>query len=287
MKEKIDLMQAEVVKFLSEWGSFPAIKEQDDRIEEIIEALEKRLKRHQIGLESELIQVLRELGYIPDSPIEQQRIIEEILEPVFEKMSQTIADNGLEGAEIGREITLNELAVQGIAVTFSGFNEIVAEELRNRVYVFSKDTFSRIKGDFAQALTDGYIKGLGIDEIAMILRDYFRDLRDNRLRTIARTEVQGAQNMGINKTMEEFNVQYKQWLTVGDSRVRGRGKYDKADHVSLHGQVVRFDEPFSNGLFHPLDRDHGRIEDWINCRCRMRPYIPRKNEVILTTPYYP
>lgn len=287
MKEKIDLMQAEVVKFLSEWGSFPAIKEQDDRIEEIIEALEKRLKRHQIGLESELIQVLRELGYIPDSPIEQQRIIEEILEPVFEKMSQTIADNGLEGAEVGREITLSELAVQGIAVTFSGFNEIVAEELRNRVYVFSKDTFSRIKGDFAQALTDGYIKGLGIDEIAMILRDYFRDLRDNRLRTIARTEVQGAQNMGINKTMEEFSVQYKQWLTVGDSRVRGRGKYDKADHVSLHGQVVRFNEPFSNGLMHPLDREHGPIEEWINCRCRMRPYIPKKGEVILTTPYYP
>ena len=175
---------------------------------------------------------------------------------------------------------------QGIQATVSAFSERVKNKLKEKIYTFSQDTFQRIKGDFKTTLSQAYQEGVGIDETARRLREDFKNLRDHRLRTIARTEIQSAQNEGTNETMRELGVRYKQWLTVGDSNVRGNHPRDEYDHISLHGEVVQYDEPFSNGLMFPGDRT-GDIGDWINCRCRMRPYIPRKDENILTTPYYP
>lgn len=284
-------MDAEVVNFLSEYGNFPAIKEEeiDIKMTEIEDGLYERLFRFQIGMESQFIQALRELGYLPSTIMEIEKIIEMILEPRFEEMNKEITDTGIEVAIISRDDTIRQIILQGMLVTSVGYSDIILEELRNRIYTFSNDTFNCIKGDFAGTLSQGYLEGLGIDDIAVRLREDFHELRDYRLRTIARTEVQGAQNMGIHQTMQDFNVQYKQWITVGDNRVRGRRKHDRANHVILHGQVVRIDENFSNGLKHPLDRSGGRatIHEWINCRCRSRPYIPRRYDAILTTPYYP
>lgn len=128
-------------------------------------------------------------------------------------------------------------------------------------------------------LTKGYLDGLGIDEVAVLLRDDFKNLRDYRLRNIARTEIQTAQNYGTYETLKEYRLNYKQWITVDDTRVRH-------SHAILHGEVVKTDERFSNGLLYPGERE-GPIEEWVNCRCRIVPYIPRSNELILTTPYYP
>lgn len=284
---KLQSIDRELVNFLVKHKQLPAFKDREDEIEAIENKLINRLGRLQTGLESQFIQAIRELGIIPTSEAEQNRIIETILSTPFGEMQEAIADGSLEGSETGRQLTLEDIAEQGMDITFSSFSEEVQERLWTRTYQFSEDTFSRIKGDFIQTLNDGVSEGLGIDDIADRLRADFSNLRHHRLHTIARTEVQGAQNEGINETMTELNVQYKQWITARDSRVRGRSAGDKADHISLHGQVVKQDETFSNGLMHPLDRSRGRIEDWINCRCRMRPYIPRKGEVIMTTPYYP
>lgn len=280
-------MDEELVRFLVKHKQLPAFKDREDEIESIEQKLINRLGRLQTGLESQFIQAIRELGVIPTNEADQNRLIDLILTTPFEEMQEAIADNSLESSEVGRQLTMEDIADQGMEIAFSNFSEETQAILWERTYQFSADTFTRIKGDFITTLKDGVGEGLGIDDIADRLRADFSNLRHHRLKTIARTEVQGAQNEGINETMQEFNVRYKQWLTVGDSRVRGREAGDRADHVSLHGQVVRFDELFSNGLKHPLDRSRGRIEDWINCRCRMRPYIPRQGEVIMTTPYYP
>ncbi|MGG4405812.1 phage minor head protein [Geobacillus stearothermophilus] len=279
-------MDRELVAFLVAHGALPAIKEQDERITEIEEKLARRLVSLQVGLESMFIQRLRELGYIPLSILEQETFIADILDPIFADMEEEIAEAAVESAVVARQLTFEEILEQGLELVFTEFSERVLEELRERVYVFSEDTFRRIKGDFRATLVRGYEEGKGIDDIAVDLRADFKDLRDHRLQTIARTEVQGAQNVGIFQTMQDYNVRYKQWLTVRDSRVRGRNPKDRADHYSLHGQVVRMDERFSNGLMHPLDRS-GPIEEWINCRCRCRPYIPKKGEAITRTPYYP
>lgn len=286
---KIDVatkMNKKVVEFLSEYGNLPAIKEVDERILKAEQRLRNKLIKIQAGLEAEFIKALRERGYLTGSYQEQRKLISMIFDVPFEDMKIVIANEAVEVAELGRQLTFEDLVEMGMEISFNYFSEQVKQKLWNKTYEFSKYTFDRIKGDFAKTLAKGYEEGLGIDDIARNLRADFKGLRDYQLHRIARTEVLSAQNEGSHQTMREYGVRYKQWLTVGDSRVRGRNPRDKYDHVSLHGQVVEIDEKFSNGLMYPGDRS-GDKGDIINCRCRVRPYIPRRNEVILTTPYYP
>ena len=279
-------MSRKVVDFLSKHGNMPAIKKVDDRILKAENRLNNKLLKLQAGLEAEFIRALRERGYIPSNMREQKRFVSRIFEIPFRDMRTVIADESVESAELGRQLTFEYLLESGFKIDFKQFSDEIRKKLWEKVYEFSADTFSRIEGDFVKTLATGYEEGLGIDDIARNLRQDFKNLRDYRLRTIARTEIQGAQNEGSHETMREYGVRYKQWLTVDDDRVRGSDPRDEYDHVYLHGQVVEFDEPYSNGMMYPGDRS-GDIGDWINCRCRERPYIPRKGEIILTTPYYP
>ena len=279
-------MTAKVVDFLVQHGQLPAVKDVDRRLLAVEQRLANKLIGLQGGLERKFIQALRERGRIPSNQRQQMDFISKIFDVPFEDMKQVISEESVEGMEIGRQLSLEDLMELGVEVTFRKFSEEVRDKLRDKVYEFSEDTFSRIKGDFAKTLSKGYEEGLGIDDIARELREDFKNLRDYRLKLIARTEVQSAQNEGSHQTLQEYGVRYKQWLTVGDDRVRGNDPTDEYDHVELHGQVVRVDEPFSNGLMYPGERT-GDIGEWINCRCRERPYIPKKGEHIITTPYYP
>lgn len=279
-------MTAKVVDFLVRHGQLPAVKDVDRRLLAVEQRLANKLIGLQGGLERKFIQALRERGRIPSNQRQQMDFISKIFDVPFEDMKQVISEESVEGMEVGRQLSLEDLMELGVEVTFRKFSEEVRDKLRDKVYEFSEDTFSRIKGDFAKTLSKGYEEGLGIDDIARELREDFKNLRDYRLKLIARTEVQSAQNEGSHQTLQEYGVRYKQWLTVGDERVRGNDPTDEYDHVELHGQVVRVDEPFSNGLMYPGERT-GDIGEWINCRCRERPYIPKKGEHIITTPYYP
>lgn len=140
------------------------------------------------------------------------------------------------------------------------------------MYTFSQSSIEALVGDVAESLSRSYEQGLGIRDAANELREVFQGLKGSRLRLIARTEINQAQNESAQRTMEGFGVQYKQWLTARDSRVRGHDPRDKANHIKLHGEVVGIHERFSNGLYIPGDRT-GPIVEWINCRCRVRPYF--------------
>lgn len=265
--------------FLVKVGNLPAYKEQDPVQEEMEESLYNKLRLRFAGIQSAVINELRRMKLLPSNDAERKAFVEGFLEEIFGDMSEAVADQSLEAAIIGRTDVLNQLRRAGRSVSFDMFDEWVADRLRTRHYEFSLDTFRRITGDVAENLARSYERGLGIDEAAKELRKEFSEIRNHRLRLIARTEIQSAQQEGAFETMNELDVQYKQWLTARDSRVRD-------EHRDLHGVVVRRDERFPNGLMHPGDRA-GDIEEWINCRCRMRIYIPRRGEIILSTPYYP
>ncbi|MED4126317.1 phage minor head protein [Halalkalibacterium halodurans] len=286
MDRKLFHINKAMVHFLCKHGILPAIKKVDDRIAAAENRLGNRLIQLQAGLEAEFIRELRRRGRLPVNANEQKGLLSQIFDTPFESMISAVADGGLEGAEIGRQLTFEDLAEQGLNIAFESFSESVREELRTKIYEFSQDTFSRIRGDFQDTLAKAYEEGVGIDEVAERLRKDFQGLREHRLKNIARTEIQGAQNEGSHQTMINMGVTYKQWLTVGDDRVRGNDPKDEYDHTALHGEVVRLDEAFSNGLMYPGDRS-GPIGEWINCRCRERPYIPKRGELIITTPYYP
>lgn len=271
-----------VVKFLIEQGELPAVKEVDRRLLRIENRLANKLIRLQGGLEKEFIDLLDESGRLPSNAMQRARIMSEVFDVPFSTMREVIAEESLESFLLGRRMGFEDL---GIA-SGEGFAESVRDQLKEKIYEFSEDTFSRIRGDFSKTLSEGYEEGLGIDEVAENLRHDFHNLRSHRLRNIARTEIQSTQNEGTHETLIEYGVGYKQWITAGDDRVRGTNPNDRYDHMEMHGQVVRIDEPFSNGLMHPGDRS-GDIGEWINCRCIERAYVPGKDERIITTPYYP
>lgn len=284
--DRFNEMSNLVVKFLCKHGNLPVIKNVDPRILDAERRLSNKLIRLQAGVEGEFIRALRRRGYLPSNIVDQRALLSEVFGIPFDNMKTVIADESITASEVGRQLTLDDFAREGIQFVGDRLKDQTREIIWNRVYQFSEDTFSRIEGDFIQTLANGYDQGMGIDEVATNLRGDFKDLRDNRLNTIARTEIQSAQNEGTEETMKEYGVNYKQWLSVGDDRVRGNHSNDEYDHVYMHGQVVKMDEPFSNGLMYPTDRS-GDIGNWINCRCRQRPYIPKRGEVILATPYYP
>lgn len=272
--------------WLQQHGALPPAAKQLDEIDKLERQLFHKLQQAQAGVEAEMVNQLAARGRIPGTSWGRRRLIQQTLERMLGELPLIIADGATLASQAGRTDTLAQLAQLGMAVSFDELNPAVVQQLHERVYTFSQDTLSRIQGDFAKHLGEAYEDGLGINDAIKRIRKDFYNLRHHRLEAIARTEIQGAQNEGAAATMREYDVDFKQWLTVGDSRVRGRNPRDRYDHVEMHGQVVRRDEPFSNGLQHPGDRS-GPKGEFINCRCRARPYIPDLDEPIAATPYYP
>lgn len=276
----VEEMLQELISFLSKYGNMPSIKKSaDERILDAERRLYNRMIDLQMGLETRFLEELKSRGYYPSDKDEQMRMLNEVFGVPFEEMKIATSDIALNTAEIIRQLTFEDIERKGYKVEFVPFKSHEKDYLWNKIYTFSSSSFNAIIGDFSMTLTKGYLDGLGIDEVAVLLRDDFKNLRDYRLRNIARTEIQTAQNYGTYETLKEYRLNYKQWITVDDTRVRH-------SHAILHGEVVKTDERFSNGLLYPGERE-GPIEEWVNCRCRIVPYIPRSNELILTTPYYP
>jgi len=85
-----------------------------------------------------------------------------------------------------------------------------------------------------------------------------------RAERIARTESLRAINRGSHQVyMESDNVTHKQWNTTMDGK-------ERESHGIINGEVVRVNEPFSNGLMYPLDPT-GPAYEVVNCRCTHRP----------------
>ncbi len=144
---------------------------------------------------------------------------------------------------------------------FDDFAVHTKQALREYVFIASERTISRMAGDVMGELVHGYEGGLGIDQIAENLKLQFDGMMDWELKRVARTEINSFQNVGAYLTEKELGVEYHQWWTAEDERVR---ETEQADHVYLHAQIVKLGEPFSNVLVHPGDRS-GPIEEWINC----------------------
>lgn len=273
-------MNNAIVKFLVHHGSKPSFKDSDkDKIKEAEDKLKDKLRRAQTGLEASFVDELEKQGYLPENEEDRQSFIDKIMGDDLESMRDKIAEGSGEAAEIAREKIIDEAKDQGMDVDFSGYSEDVLDELKNKNYEFSKETIDNIKGDFKGTLSEAYEDGIGIDDVAERLEKDFDSLRESRLKTIARTEIQNGQNKGNFQTLKDIGAEYKQWLTAEDDSVR-------ESHVDVHGEVVKIDEEFTNGLQYPGDRS-GDPSDTINCRCVMRPYIPNKSEDISSTPYYP
>lgn len=114
------------------------------------------------------------------------------------------------------------------------------------------------------AITQGIMQGESIPKVAKRLQAVTGMDERAAIRN-ARTAMTGAQNAGrfdaIKRMNERGVVVKKVWIATLDNVTRD-------SHVDLDGEVVDYDQTFSNGLMYPADGT-GAPEEVYNCRCRL------------------
>lgn len=236
-----------------------------------------------------IISQLKEKG-LPSSDLQRKTLLYPLTE-MKEEYADTVIEGTTEALRFGRQKTFNELKKAGylkvkkvkgkipklpvtpiLEVEFSDFSPALSKIIKDKTFIASERTMDRIIGDIMENLTKSYEQGLGIDDAADNLNEVFTSMEDYELIRVARTEINQAQNKGTFYTEQELGVEYQKWWTAQDNKVRGNDPKDTANHVILHGQIVKVGEPFSNGLLYPGDTS-GPIEEWIQCRCRPSPFL--------------
>jgi SPP1 gp7 family putative phage head morphogenesis protein len=186
------------------------------------------------------------------------------------KMVDLVFANSKVATDQGTKRTINELKKAGMAIEVPALSKQTELFLQDRTFAASANTMRNLAGYIEGDLAKVAAQGLSNAEAAKLISKNFKDLRKFELNKIARTEIQRAQNAANNAALQG-KVEYKQWWTADDADVREL-------HVDMHGQIVRVGEAFSNGLQYPGDAA-GPPEEFINCRCRVVPFIMPSNKM--------
>lgn len=122
------------------------------------------------------------------------------------------------------------------------------------------------KKQITASVTSGILQGKSIGDIADDLQSRITDMSRTSALRAARTAMTGAQNAGRQdsyKAAAEMGINVrKRWMATKDGRTRH-------SHRRLDGEVIAYDEKFSNGLLYPCDPG-GDPSEVYNCRCTMR-----------------
>jgi F like protein len=140
-------------------------------------------------------------------------------------------------------------------------NDFVDGEGAEMVTNINDATRNMIK-DF---LADAIKNGTSASDLAGNLRDHWTDLARVRSMTIARNEVNRAQNFATNEGAEMTGLELvKTWVHSGG------GDTDRQNHLDADGMTVDFDESFNiNADYTPMypHDGSGDASDEINCNC--------------------
>lgn len=128
-----------------------------------------------------------------------------------------------------------------------------------------------------KSVTQGIIQGESVAQIAKRISEATGQKLSAAMMRQARTAYTGSQNAGRMEMLRAakkmgINVR-KQWLTVGDNRVRHA-------HVDLDGAEEEVEEPFVNDIgeiMYPGDPDADPENVW-NCRCTLTYFYPDYEE---------
>lgn len=245
-------------------------------------------------------QVLHELSeYWPnDEAVLLQGQLDLILAPIFESQQQyynilrkyNIKEYKL-GAKQGRRLVklankplssfksesttlkVNKLANLNVDKDeLFGTNDWTQQRLLNQSFTASENTMNRVDQDINKIISDGYKSGEGVNKVAANIENRFNQLKTWESKRIARTEMHNAHQMGIMNSYYDLGVEYVQWSSAHDKRVRFSHRGNTGKHKGVDGEIIPLGALFSNGLRYPGDTQ-GPIEEWINCRCGLIPFI--------------
>ena len=151
--------------------------------------------------------------------------------------------------------------------------DFIQNRALNKSKVVTETTKRRLTGILSSAVEDGWSRSQLVSFIA--------DTKTQslvRANLIARTEVTTAFNFSTQVAWEESDVvESKEWLSAGDSEVRGPPESD-FNHA-IDGERVGMKASFSNGLLFPGDPS-GDAGNVINCRCTMTPSVKKPTRTV-------
>lgn len=137
----------------------------------------------------------------------------------------------------------------------------LATTLSKRVDLFTRSinetTFSKLKSEFTESFAEGETR----DKLIKRVENVYGDISKGRAQTIARTEVQVANQTGIFGGYKQAGAQIKIWVWAPG--IKG-GVRD--NHAAIDGEEQPIDTPFSNGLMYPGEAS-GSAGEVINCQC--------------------
>lgn len=137
---------------------------------------------------------------------------------------------------------------------------VLLAAIDSRVQFFTNSIMDTTFDVLKAKIADGIKEGQNPEKIGRSIRDYFDDMSVKRARTIAQTETSFVLSKATNDAYQQSAVVTgKEWLTVGDDKVR-------PEHADNNGKIVPKGASFPNGEDHPG-------ESSVNCRCVILPAI--------------
>ncbi|MFW6122468.1 MAG: phage minor head protein [Petrotogales bacterium] len=240
--------------------------------------LYRKLRKLIRNKNKEIMSNLEEKGRIPSSDSELKALVQP-LKDAIEEYSEIIIEGTEQAVERGIRRTVNDLKKQGVKRVekvklpesllglINSFSPVIAEYLKENVFQASQRTIERLTGNIMGNLKKSYEAGFGYDKAAQQLKEVFTNMETYELERVARTEIAGKENLGMFMSEQELDVEYHQWATARDERVRD-------SHADMEGEIVRVGEPFSNGMLYPMDFGSGAdLSSLINCRCAVQPFV--------------
>jgi len=224
---------------------------------------------------------------LPSSDIDRKILVQPLTEAI-EDYANIVIDNTADAVERGVRRSVDELnklkfGEKSIKAKLDygfikDFSIAIFDKIKKHIFEASENTMNRLIGDVMDNLSQSYKEGYGYNKAAEMLKDVFVNMETYELEMVARTEIAGQENLGMHEGNKELGVEYEKWRTARDADVRD-------SHQELEGQIVRVGDRFSNGLEYPGDRS-GPIEEWINCRCTLMPYILPEGMIAPELPYF-
>lgn len=263
-KEKIDFERAEKwrkvhgarkpwEKKFSSMVRKHLMKARKETLEKLGQFEEKATKGNRDGQDGQDLGLRRKDGAV-DLVFDLPEWLEEFLEDfaTVARSARDAAASELWLDELGREDDVAELAP---AETLR-----FLRQRRNMI----KDSGESIHREIMETLQAGLDEGETMDELAERTRAAFNGISKDRAEAIAVTETTVAYESARMETLRAAGVEFKEWLTSQDERVR-------LDHFMVDGVVVPLDEPFTVGgekMAHPGD-PNASAGQVIRCRCVM------------------
>ena len=139
--------------------------------------------------------------------------------------------------------------------------ELVLETLRERENKLS-ETADDIHQQILATLEQGLNEGETMDELSARVKTAFNGINDVRAEAIATTETTIAYEVARQQSMKDAGVEFKEWVTSQDDRVR-------LDNFHVDGNIVGIDDTHTVGseeMMHPGD-PAASASQVIRCRC--------------------